>query len=293
VSSALAVLAGGCGAAMVGGLLLVVVGLRGTAPRPPRPARVPRVPVERRRLRVALAVTASLAVALLTRWPVGALLAAALGWWWPTLYGAKAARQAAIARVEAVAAWTEMLRDTMAAAAGLEQAILSTVTVAPEPIRGEVAGLAARLGNREPLGAALRAFAADLADPSADLVVVSLILASEQRARRLGELLGALAAATREEVAMRLRVETQRARTRTSSRLIVVFTIVLAGALILFNRSYLEPFDSAVGQLVLVLVGLAFGAAFWWLQQMTRLDTPERFLKTTPGSRATPAGASR
>jgi tight adherence protein B len=92
---------------------------------------------------------------------------------------------------------------------------------------------------------------------------------------------------------MRLRVETQRARTRTSSRLIVVFTIVLAGALILFNRSYLQPFDSAVGQLVLVLVGLAFGAAFWWLQQMTKLDAPERFLKTTTGPAPTPAGAWR
>jgi hypothetical protein len=75
--------------------------------------------------------------------------------------------------------------------------------------------------------------------------------------------------------------------------LIVVFTIVLAGALILFNRSYLAPFDTAVGQLVLVLVGLAFGAAFWWLQQMTRLDAPERFLRTAPGSRAIPVGASR
>jgi tight adherence protein B len=293
MSSALAVLAAVGGAAMVGGLLLVLIGLRGTTPRPPAPARSPRAPIERRRLRAGLAVGAGLAVALLTRWPVGALLAAGLGWWWPTLYGAKAARQAAIARVEAVAAWTEMLRDTMAAAAGLEQAILSTVPVAPERIRGEVAGLAARLGNREPLGSALRAFADDLADPSADRVVVSLILASEQRAHRLGELLGALAAATREEVAMRLRVETQRARTRTSSRLIVVFTVVLAGALILFNRSYLEPFDSAVGQLVLVMVGLAFATAFWWLQQMTRFDAPERFLNTAARSAPAPAGSPR
>ena len=48
----------------------------------------------------------------------------------------------------------------------------------------------------------------ELADPSADRVVVSLILASEQRAQRLGELLGALAASTREEGAMRLRLPT-------------------------------------------------------------------------------------
>ena len=176
-----------------------------------------------------------------------------------------------------------MLRDTMAAAAGLEQAITATRPVAPEPIRAEVTALAARLAEgREPLGAALRRFADEVADPSADRVVVSLLLASEQRAQRLGELLGALAAATRDEVAMRLRVETERARTRTSSRLIMTFTITLAGALILFNRAYLQPFDSPTGQLVLAMVGLAFGGAFWWLGQLGGFDAPERFLRATP-----------
>ena len=86
---------------------------------------------------------------------------------------------------------------------------------------------------------------------------------------------------------MRLRIETQRARTRTSSRLIVVFTLVLAGALVLLNRTYLEPFDTSLGQLVLVVVGLAFGSAFWWLQRMAKLGTPERFLRAAPPTLAT------
>jgi tight adherence protein B len=271
-----------CGAAAVAGLLLVATGVRGTPPRPAKPARTPPRPIQQFRVRLALAAGAGLTVALLTRWPVGAVLAAGLGWWWPTLHGTKATTRAAITQAEAVAAWTEMLRDTMAAAAGLEQAIFSTVLVAPEPIRAAVGRLAAELQGRERLGVALRRFADELADPSADRVVVSLILASEQRAQRLGELLGALAASTREEVAMRLRVETQRARTRTSSRLLVVFTLAMAGALILFNRAYLEPFGSAVGQLVLGLVGLFFGAAFWWLQRMAKLEAPARFLAATP-----------
>jgi tight adherence protein B len=270
------------GAAAAAGLLLVATGVRGTPPRPAKPVRTPRRPIEQLRLRLGLAAGAGLAVALFTRWPVGAVLAAGLGWWWPTLHGAKATTQAAIAQAEAVAAWTEMLRDTMAAAAGLEQAIFSTVPLAPEPIRTAVAQLAGELQGRERLGVALRHFADELADPSADRVVVSLILASEQRARRLGELLGALAASTREEVAMRLRVETQRARMRTSSRLLVLFTLAMAGALILLNRAYLEPFGTALGQLVLGLVGLFFGSAFWWLQRMAKLESPTRFLAATP-----------
>jgi tight adherence protein B len=270
-----------CGAAAAAGLLLAAIGARGTPLRPAKAARTPRRPIEQLRVRLGLAAGAALAVGLLTRWPVGAVLAAGLGWWWPTLQGSKATTRAAIAQAEAVAAWTEMLRDTMAAAAGLEQAIFSTVPLAPEPIRPAVAQLAAELQGRERLGVALRRFADELADPSADRVVVSLILASEQRARRLGELLGALAASTREEVAMRLRVETQRARTRTSSRLLVVFTLAMAGALILFNRAYLEPFGTALGQVVLGLVGLLFGLAFWWLQRMAKLEAPTRFLAAT------------
>jgi tight adherence protein B len=280
------------GAGLAGGLLLLLAGVRGTPPRPPRSARGLGRPVERLQLRLVLACSAGMAVALLTRWPVGALLAAVLGWWLPSLFEAKAARQAMITRIEAIAAWTEMLRDTMAAAAGLEQAIISTAPLVPDPIREEVAGLAARLGrdSREPLGVALRRFADALADPAAELVVGALILAAEQRAQQLGELLGALATSTREEVAMRLRIETQRARTRTSARLVVVFTLALAGALLLFNRAYLAPFNSAVGQLVLVVVGLAFGSAFWWLQRMARLAVPERFLATTSPTSTTTAG---
>ena len=49
-----------------------------------------------------------------------------------------------VARIEAVATWTEMLRDTLSAAAGLEQAILATAPLAPVAIRGEITELAAR-----------------------------------------------------------------------------------------------------------------------------------------------------
>ena len=44
---------------------------------------------------------------------------------------------------------------------------------------------------------------------------------------------------------------------RTSVRVIVGVTIALAAALALLNQTYLEPYDSAVGQLVLLAIGLA------------------------------------
>ena len=120
-----------------------------------------------------------------------------------------------------------MLRDTMAGAAGLEQAIVATASVAPLPIRAEVVDVGRRLEG-ERLAPALRAFADDVADPTCDLVVAALVLAAEHQAQRLGELLGSLAQAARDQATMRLRVEAGRARTRTSIKVIVGATGGLA-----------------------------------------------------------------
>ncbi len=265
-----------CGAGVGLGVVLLVAGLRGAEVDGP-----PRVPLATRlegmTLRLGLAVGAGVVMALLTRWPVGVLLVAALGFAAPALFAPTAARQAAVARTEAVAAWAEMLRDTMAGAAGIEQAIGATAAVAPAPIRDEVQTLAARL-ERERLAPALRSFAASLADPTADLVVAALVLASERQARRLGDLLGTLATSAREQATMRLRVEAGRARTRTAVRVITFTTLAFALALVVLNRGYLAPYDGAVGQAVLAVVGACFGAAFWWLAAMARVGTPERFL---------------
>lgn len=263
--------------ALVGfGVVLLILALRGVEPHAARPRRRPRRP-EQLALRLALGVGAGVAVGVLTRWPVAAVLAAALGGAGPSLVSGGAARRAAVARTEAVASWAEMLRDTMAAAAGIEQAIMATAAVAPPPIRDEVRLLAARL-ERERLVPALRGFAEALGDPTGDLVVSALVLASQRQARRLGELLGTLAQAAREQADMRLRVEAGRSRTRTAVRVITATTVVFALALVVLNRGYLDPYDSLVGQLVLVVVGACFAGAFWWLAAMARVGTPERFL---------------
>jgi Flp pilus assembly protein TadB len=266
------------------GLVAIIAGLRGAPPpRLPRWLRPgPRGAIgrlDRGMLRIGLAVGAGVLVGAVTRWPVGALLAAGAGALLPDLAGGQAAQQAAVARAEAMAAWAEMLRDTLAGAAGLEQAIVATAPVAPAPIRSQVLELAARLerpGAR--LVPALHAFADELGDPTADLVVAALVLASQRQARRLGELLGALARAARDDATMRLRVEAGRARTRTSVRVVVGMTLAMAAGLVVLNRGYLAPYDSALGQLILAGVGGLFGVAFWWLARMARVETPQRLL---------------
>jgi Flp pilus assembly protein TadB len=274
VTALIALLGAGAGL----GLVLVMAGLRSTASVVPR--RRPLLSGLRRdRLvgRLSLAAGAGVVIGALTGWPVAAVLAAAGGYALPTLLAGRGERTRQVARTEAIAGWAEMLRDTLSAAAGLEQAILATAPVAPAPIRIEVLALSERLGS-ERLIPALRQFASELADPTGDLVVAALVLASGNEARRLAELLSSLAAAARDQAAMQLRVEAGRARIRTSSRVVVGATLTFAGGLVILNRSFLSPFGTPIGQFMLGVIGLLFAGAFVWLARLGRPTVPERFL---------------
>src|SRR5579863_470028 len=158
-----------CGAGAGLGLTLLLIGWIRPRRDRTRPEVVPRR-WERRNGRVALAVGVGVLVGAGTGWPVAALLAAAACWSVPVLFVESKAHATLVAQVEAIAGWAEMLRDTMAGAAGLEQAIQASAPVAPMPIRPQVAALAHRL-ERERLSAALRQFADEVADPTCDLVV--------------------------------------------------------------------------------------------------------------------------
>ncbi|WP_282794105.1 type II secretion system F family protein [Streptomyces sp. CC224B] len=270
------------------GLLLVVRGWR----EPPKSASSPSVLRTARhqygqRERGGRWLTASLAAGLLagavTGWVAGGLLAAMTTWTMPRLLDVGAVDREQLARIEGVAGWSEMLRDTLAAAAGLEQAITATARAAPKAVRPQILELAARLERGERLAPALRRLADDLDDPAADLVLAALALASQHQARQLAPLLGELAATGRAQVAMRQRVDAARARMRTTLRVVVTTTLSFAGGLVVLNPAFLDPYDAAAGQLVLLGIGALFTVAFSWLRRLARIEGPERFLISLDG----------
>lgn len=270
------------------GVVLGVLALRGrplldARPRLNRPA--PAARVEHLTIRIAVAVVAAVLVGVLTRWPVAALLVGIGGFIAPGMLSGRGDRARQLQRVEGIAAWAEMLRDTLAGAGGLEQSIIASATVAPPAIRPEVQRLAARL-ERQRLSTSLLLFADELDDATGDLVVAALLLAADKSPKRLGALLGTLAKSAREEVTMRLRVEAGRARTRASVKVVTIATAVFAIGLVVLNRAYLEPYDDALGQGVLAIVGACFATAFWWLARSARFDGQERFLSGASRSAA-------
>lgn len=265
------------------GVLLLVHGVLGQQPEAARLGHGCMQWAERVRERtsprwIAWSMAAGLVAGVVTGWVAGGLLAGLATWILPRVVGRDTHHASRVARIEAIAAWTEMLRDTLSAAAGLEQAIQATVDTAPAAIRDDIRELSVRIERGDALADALGAVADDLADPIADLVISALVLASQHQARQLADLLGELATEAREQVSMRLRVEAGRARTRTSVRVIVATTLLFAVGLVVLNRGFLDPYDSPTGQLMLLLVGSLFGLAFVWLGRIARLGEPERFL---------------
>lgn len=237
--------------------------------------------------RVGLAATCAVLVIALTGWLAGALLAGAAVLAGPRLLGGRAGREASIARTEAIAAWTEMIRDSIAAASGLEEAIVATGSVAPPAVRGEVLVLVRRL-ERQGLPDALAAFGDDVAHPSADLVVAALTIAARMEASDLTGLLSRLAEAIRGEARMRIRVEVGRTQVRTATKVIVGVVAATVILLAVLNREYLAAYNSAGGQVVLLVVGGIFAAGGWLLIRMAELELPERFSARTTSGRALP-----
>ena len=276
------------GAGFGTGLWLIVDGVtRRPRPSPGGLGRFAAMMTGRGPVRLAGVIAAIAFVGWTTGWPVGGLLAGLAVWALPgMLIGGERARLLRLRTVEAIATWTESLVATMESAAGLEQAIITTASTSPPLIRGHVQALSAALREGVRLPAALRAFAADLADPVADPVVAALLLASRQGAARLSDPLRVLAAGARDEVSARRRVEKSRAKAATDARLIIITTVVMAVGLVAFSNDMTRPFSSAGGQVVLALVGVLFAVGIRWLHALSRQDEPVRVLDLD--SRAVP-----
>jgi len=214
-----------------------------------------------------------------TGWVVGAAAGAALGW---VAVRALQRRSSGApndqARIEALASWCEQLRDLLSAEHGIIGTITATARTAPDAIRPEVERLAARLSRQSP-EAAVRNFAAEIDDPSGDLIASVLVLAMS-RSSRTSELLSELALTIRDRAAMRLRVDADRAGQRGEARFVILFSAAAIGGVVVFGRNsdFLNAYDDATGQLVLALVAGFFAIGGRWLARLTRFDRPARFL---------------
>ena len=180
--------------------------------------------------------------------------------------------------VDGIATWTEQLRDTLAGAHGLEQAIVATSVHAPLVLQAHVKKLASYIGYGS-LEDGIRRFGDDLDNSTADFVVAALVTASQHQARDLGMLLTQIAQCARDESKMRSRVWVGRARTRSAIKIIATVISSFVLGLFTFNRTYLQPYSSIQGQVVLSAILGVFAISLSLMQSMAKIIEPERFVR--------------
>lgn len=286
----LRLIAGLGGALVVGGVVLGVFALIGTA-GPPRPTSSTVLWWRRiwngeglsapdRRIRRAL-LLGSLAAGVLgwlfTRMPIAGVLAALAVPGVPWLFTVGNSEQRAIARIEAVGEWSRRLKDISGTGVGLQQAIVSSTATAPATIAAEIGTLAARLQAGWNGRIALLRFADEIADPVCDQVVAALILHLSDRGEHLGDVLGSIASAAAAEVATRREVEAKRTQPRFAVRFLTGLTLLV----LVYGASrpdYMAPYGTTTGQLVMAGLGGAFIALLAWVRAMSLPPRAPRFL---------------
>lgn len=274
------------GALILAGILGAVVAMR---PTPVEPATAPtrtKVPGRLTRRVQSLSTRtkqllvggflAGLFIALITGWFVAILLVPAAAAGIPFLLSSPEST-AQIARIEAMEEWTRSLSGILTAGVGLEQALIATLRSTPDQIRPEVTRLAGRLRARWDTEDALRAFADELDDATGDLIAGNLILGARRRGGGVAAVLEALAESTAADVRARREIESDRAKPRSTARLVTLITVGVLGFMSL-TGSYIAPYGSPFGQVVLVILLSAYVAVLIWMKHMARGTKLPRFI---------------
>jgi Flp pilus assembly protein TadB len=280
--------------AVIGGLVGVVAGIVGTTAPRRAPLRqrwqVMRggknqgedVRLRRRTFTVAAAAVFAGVWLVSGNFVGGALLGAAVVGV-PWLIAPAQMAQERIGQLEALSEWTQRLAGLLRLGMGLEQAMMASRQGAPDELAPQIINLSDRLRLGWRPEGALRAFADELDDVTADKVVAALILSVNDHGPGLAQALEDLAGTVRDEVAKKRAIEADRAKPRTTVRWMTIITVgvVVAG---FFVPSYTKPYSTLLGQLVLAFLTAGFIGVLALMRQLGSFRRIPRFMITDPSS---------
>jgi Flp pilus assembly protein TadB len=279
-----ALVPGIAGALIVAGILAAVVGLR-PAPERHAPATQPlrRIQISRRtRLMIVIGLGIGLVGWLVTGWALALVIGPVAVIGLPLLL-APPPSATQIVRLEAMEEWTRSLAGVLTVGVGLEQALVATLRSTPGPISAEVRRLVARLRARWDTEAALRAFADELDDSTGDLIAANLILGARRRGAGLASVLEGLAESVAADVRARRQVEADRAKPRSTARWVTIISVSVL-VILAISGTYVAPYRSPFGQVLLIVLLSAYVATLIWMRRMANGRPLPRFLEPAPES---------
>jgi hypothetical protein len=235
---------------------------------------------EKRTMITGVVVGAVILVA--TRNLVFAVIAGSAVVLWPMIAGGGKAERAALTKLEALAQWTESLRDLAQKDSGLESVIPKTVDGASDVLVAPLRRMSRSLSVRVPLPEALSRFADDVDDAKADQVVAALALAARQRQGRLSRVLSAQSKSLREELEIRTKVMRERNSIRREAAQVAGLSAVLILAASLFAPPSLPHGETgAAAQLLPLALAGAYLFVFSRVKKLAEPEQEPRFLSSS------------
>lgn len=243
--------------------------------------------------RLAAGAAGFVLVLLATRWLVLAIAAAVLIVLWGRILRDQRADDER-RRIEGIAKWLEDLRDTLRSSSmGAEEALEHVAARPPDSIADALTTFATRRRQGFRTEDALVDLADALRHPTADAAVaaIRLVIGGSAGAGRLYGTVDALAAAARDEVTARERVDRTRAVYQHSMKRLVAIGAGLVAYLHVAGGDLLDPYDTPSGQVALLLPLAMWAGCIAWLRSLCRYDLPERHRPEAVIAQAT--GAAR
>lgn len=233
--------------------------------------------------RVVAAVVVAFGVLVASGWMLLALFSGAMVLLWGRLLHDRRADDER-GRVEGIAKWLEDLRDTLrGSSVGAEEALEQVAARPPVAIEASLHNFVLHRRQGFRTEAALADLADELAHPTSDAAIaaIRLVIGGAAGAGRLHGTVQTLASAARDEVTARERIDRTRAVYQSSMKRLVVIGAMLVAYLRFAGGDLLQPYDTPMGQMVLLLpLGMWLGCILW-LRSLCRYELP-RGTRTSP-----------
>ncbi len=279
-------MAGGVGALMMLGVILIVSGLRrherglstDTSTGLWRRGRSLWTSWSRaRRAWIVSSVVAGVVVATATGWLIAVALVPAALLGIPLLLSEPPQRE--IETLAALDRWIRLLAPSIATGKSIRDAILATRTQAPPFLREPVTRLVARMDQGWTTREALLAMADDLSSADSDAVLAALAISSSRGGVGTRTTLSALSENTQERLHALREISTERAKPRAVVRQVTIITLVVLGGSILLGGNFFEPYRSPLGQALAAGLASAYVGALVMLRRRTITEPTARFLR--------------
>jgi len=218
---------------------------------------------------------------VLTGWVIAviALPAAAIGL--PFLLG-PATGGSTPERLQALEEWSRGLSGRLTVGMGLDSALKRSLSTAPEEIRPEVTRLVNRLWSGWDTARALRVFADELDDEVGDFIAMNLLLAATNRGPGLAPALDGIAESVAATVRARRQIAADQQKPRTTASVVTVISIAVLAYMAL-NGSYIQPYSTPLGQVILMLLGSAYVGTLLWMRSMSKPPRSARIMVAAEG----------